>query len=151
MNAAMIDPAIILCPSCATANRVPSTRLEQHPECGRCGKMLFQGAPLAVSGVTFNRHVKTGTLPVLVDFWASWCGPCKALAPAFAASARTLEPKVRLLKIDTEAEEAVATQFTIRSIPTLILFAGGREIARNSGALDQRAIVAWTQQHLADR
>ena len=151
MNAATTDPAIILCPSCATANRVPSARITEHPECGRCGKMLFQGAPLAVSGMTFNRHIKTGTLPVLVDFWASWCGPCKAMAPAFAASARTLEPKVRLLKIDTEAEQTVATQFAIRSIPTLILFAGGREVARSAGALDQRAIVAWTQQHLTGK
>ena len=141
--------AIIICPRCEAANNVPAERLGDDPRCGKCKAALFTGAPIDVTGRAFDRHVGRGTLPVMVDLWAGWCGPCRMMAPAFAAAARALEPRMRLLKVDTEAEQQLAGRLGIRSIPTLILFRDGREIARQNGAMDERSIRQWAMQAIA--
>ena len=136
---------IVICPHCLAGNRVPRARLEASPNCGKCHKPLFTGHPLAVNAAAFAAHVTKGSLPVLVDFWAPWCGPCRVMAPAFEKAAHMLEPHVRLLKVNTEDEQALAGAHAIRSIPTLMLFAGGQELKRISGAMDARGIAQWAR------
>lgn len=133
----------VVCPHCHAVNRLPRERLAEGPNCGRCRGALFAGRPLDLTAATFDRHVERSDLPLVVDFWAPWCGPCRAMAPAFAQAAAELEPALRLAKVDTEAEPALAARFAIRSVPTLAVFRGGREIARQAGAVDRRALAAW--------
>ncbi|HJV51450.1 MAG TPA: thioredoxin TrxC [Noviherbaspirillum sp.] len=138
----------IVCPGCQAVNRVPSERLAESPDCGRCHRPLFTGHPVALASADFERHISRSDIPLLVDFWAPWCGPCRMMAPAFEQAAAQLEPKVRLAKVNTDEEQALGARYGIRSIPTLALFHQGREIARQAGAMGAGDIVRWARAHM---
>ncbi len=139
----MSDVVQVACPACLAANRVPAARLAEDPKCGKCGAGLLDGAPVELTEAQFDEYVKRTELPVLADFWAPWCGPCRAMAPHFERAARELKDRARLVKVNTDQAQGLAARYGIRAIPTLMLFRNGAEVKRASGAMDAGALARW--------
>ncbi|AZO41795.1 thioredoxin TrxC [Mesorhizobium sp. M7D.F.Ca.US.005.01.1.1] len=144
----MAQQNLVVCSKCGGVNRLPPARNAREAKCGKCGIRLFSGHPEDVDAATFDHQIARSSLPVVVDIWAPWCGPCKMMAPAYEAAANELEPHVRLIKLNSDSEQAIAARLDIRGIPTMILFHGGREIARTSGAMTAGQIVRWVRDRL---
>ena len=144
----MAEALQIVCPHCDVVNRVPEERLGDHGTCGRCKRPLFDGKPVNLSAANFEVQTLKSDIPVVVDFWAPWCGPCRAMAPQFEKTAVRLEPRIRFAKLNTEEEQGLAARFNIRSIPTLAVFKGGREVGRQSGAMDAASLERWIAQQV---
>lgn len=135
----------IVCPHCNAINRIPLARQNDKPNCGKCHKPVFDSHPLELNAASFQKHITRNEIPVVVDFWAPWCSPCKMMAPAFEQASSQLEPRYRLAKLNTEKEQAIAAQYRIQSIPTIAIFKNGREVARQPGAMSASDIVRWVQ------
>lgn len=139
---------VVACPTDASLNRVPRAKLDRNPKCGRCHNPLFQGKAVELNAANFDSHTLKSDVPIVIDFWAEWCGPCRMMSPNFEMAVPRLEPRVRLGKLDTEAEPAIAQRYGIRGIPSMVMIRRGQEVARTSGAMPTSAIVDWVEMAL---